>query len=1195
MRALAATGLTGAAIASILLVPLAGAAGGGPAATLSPATLTFADRAIGTRADAQAVQLTNSGDGPLTISNLHIDGPDAGDFAQGTACPVNPDTLAPGASCTTYVSFTPDSAGAKSATLVIGDDAASSPQTVPLSGGGVAAPQVQLAPTTLAFGGVQVGDHSVAQTVTMTNGGTAPLSLSAVRLAGANAGDFTTTTTCSTSAGLAPGASCTADVVFSPQSVGAKIAALVFDDNAPDAPESVPLSGTANAAPVPSAGLSPTTLGFGSVNVGATSGAQTVTLTDAGGVPLTIDSINASADFAETTDCPLAPVTLAAGASCSVHVSFAPSNVGARVGTLTVSDNAPGNPQQVALSGRGLAPGTYLSDDFESSSLAQWDMLTSSNATVSLDSTVSNSGSTSVRFTNNVNEQSSRLSQDLAGGGHAQSYTRFCFRVAPGSTDGMEIANGRAITAEYPLGIRRWEITYNPVTHGLEGYFFNEALQRLDLYAATGRVLPGDWHCAELYLDESATGHAQLWLDGVSVGRVDGDLSTPSPYSRLFLWNQPANGTVWFDDVRVADSPIGPTGAAAANRPPAQAELGASTMSFGAVNVGSSAGPQTVTLTNDGGSPLTISSLGVTNGGSDFSETTDCPIAPATLAAGASCAAHVSFAPTAVGPRAGSLTVADDATGSPQHVALTGSGLAVGTYLSDDFESGSLAQWSVLSSSGSTAAVDTSTANSGVDSVRLANTGDGQYSRLMADLAGGSHPQSYTRFCFRIAEGATAGVEIANGRAITAQYPDGIRRWEITYNPVTKGLEGSFFNDALQRLDLYAANGKVTPDVWHCAEVYVDERATGHAELWLDGVSVGRVDGDLSTPDPYSRLYLWNQPATGTVWFDDVEVANAPIGPIGAGAANQPPPQATLSPATLGFGSQAMGTTTAETVTLTNTGGSPLAISRIAIADGGADFSQTNDCPATMAAGGSCSIHVTFAPSATGVRTGSLTVTDDAGGSPQAVSLSGAGLASGTYVSDDFESGSLGQWDVLASAGSTVAIDSTVAHTGTSSVRLTNGSDGQYSRMMADLAGGGHSQSYTRFCFQVAPGMAQGTEIANGRAITAQSPGGLPRWEIIYDPGTHGLDGYFFNGALQRLDLYAANGLVLPGSWHCAQLYVDESASGHAELWLDGVSVGRVDGDLSAGDPYSRLYLWNEAPASTIWFDDVAVANAPSG
>ena len=93
--------------------------------------------------------------------------------------------------------------------------------------------------------------------------------------------------------------------------------------------------------------------------------------------------------------------------------------------------------------------------------------------------------------------------------------------------------------------------------HGLEGYFFNEALQRLDLYAADGQVFPGQWYCAELYLDESVSGRAELWLDGVSVGSVSGDLGTPSPYGRMYLWNQPSAGSVWFDDVKVASTPIG--------------------------------------------------------------------------------------------------------------------------------------------------------------------------------------------------------------------------------------------------------------------------------------------------------------------------------------------------------------------------------------------------------------------------------------------------------------------------------------------------------------------------------------------------------------------------------------------------------------------------------------------------------------
>src|SRR6476659_4838355 len=112
----------GAAAAVALCVPLGSAApASGPQVTLSPTSLTFADQPVGTRSGAQAVTITNVGDAPLTISTFRITGPDAADFGGGGDCPVSPDSLPAGASCSYYLSFGPDSAGAKSATLAVGD------------------------------------------------------------------------------------------------------------------------------------------------------------------------------------------------------------------------------------------------------------------------------------------------------------------------------------------------------------------------------------------------------------------------------------------------------------------------------------------------------------------------------------------------------------------------------------------------------------------------------------------------------------------------------------------------------------------------------------------------------------------------------------------------------------------------------------------------------------------------------------------------------------------------------------------------------------------------------------------------------------------------------------------------------------------------------------------------------------------
>jgi hypothetical protein len=82
-------------------------------------------------------------------------------------------------------------------------------------------------------------------------------------------------------------------------------------------------------------------------------------------------------------------------------------------------------------------------------------------------------------------------------------------------------------------------------------------------------------------------------------------------------------------------------------------------------------------------------------------------------------------------------------------------------------------------------------------------------------------------------------------------------------------------------------------------------------------------------------------------------------------------------------------------VTLSNTGNASLTISSIAISG---DFAQTNTCGATLAASSSCTLSVTFTPTASGSRTGTLSITDNASGSPQNVSLSGTGVTPGQLV-----------------------------------------------------------------------------------------------------------------------------------------------------------------------------------------------------
>src|SRR6185436_4973699 len=135
------------------------ASGGTPEARVSPGAIGFGDEIVDTRSNAQAVTVTNSGTAPLMISTFRLNGPDAADFAQGADCPVSPDSLPVGSSCTVYVSFDPDSGGLKSANLVIGDNAADGgTQTVALTGrGSLGAAEADVSPGALTFADRMVG------------------------------------------------------------------------------------------------------------------------------------------------------------------------------------------------------------------------------------------------------------------------------------------------------------------------------------------------------------------------------------------------------------------------------------------------------------------------------------------------------------------------------------------------------------------------------------------------------------------------------------------------------------------------------------------------------------------------------------------------------------------------------------------------------------------------------------------------------------------------------------------------------------------------------------------------------------------------------------------------------------------------------------------------------------------------------
>ena len=206
-----------------------------------------------------------------------------------------------------------------------------------------AGPAVTLSPPSLNFGTELVGTSSAPQNVILTCIGSDAVNLDSI----AASTNFSQRNNCGSS--LSPGASCTITVKFKPSSPGTQ-GTVEVTDNAPNSPQTVMLTGVGTVVT-----LSPASLNFANQTVGTTSAPQTVTLTNHAQRALNIsgDGISGTnpGSFAETHTCGR---SLAAGASCTISVTFTPSGNGFKTATLGVLDDGGGSPQQVVLGGNGV-------------------------------------------------------------------------------------------------------------------------------------------------------------------------------------------------------------------------------------------------------------------------------------------------------------------------------------------------------------------------------------------------------------------------------------------------------------------------------------------------------------------------------------------------------------------------------------------------------------------------------------------------------------------------------------------------------------------------------------------------------------------------------------------------------------------------------------------------------------------------
>jgi hypothetical protein len=344
--------------------------------SVSPTTFNFGSVVDG-QTKAQIFTLTNSGTSAVTLSQIGITGP--GYSVTGLT---TPSSLAAGQSTTFSAQFAPAAAGSLSGGISITSSASNSPATVLLSGTGVAASvTVTASPSSLSFGNVNAGSAS-AKNVTLTNNGTASLTLSQITV---NARDVKVSGIVIPIT-IAAGQTATLSATFSPAS-SESVTGDITVASTQGASAVIPISGSGVQAAL---NITPSSASFGNVAVGSTA-SQTIQLSNTGTAALTVSQLSVTGTGYSTGSVTL-PITLNAGQASTFNIQYKPTAAGSGTGSVSVVSTAPNSPATITMSGTGVAATQALS--LSATSLSFGNVNTGTSATHGV--TVTNTGNASV-------------------------------------------------------------------------------------------------------------------------------------------------------------------------------------------------------------------------------------------------------------------------------------------------------------------------------------------------------------------------------------------------------------------------------------------------------------------------------------------------------------------------------------------------------------------------------------------------------------------------------------------------------------------------------------------------------------------------------------------------------------------------------------------------------------------------------
>lgn len=551
--------------------------------------------------------------------------------------------------------------------------------------GVTAGPTASVSPSSLTFSGTTIGQSSSALGATLSNTGAAALNITTVNISGAAAADFSTAgSTCVNGGTLAPGASCNAQVSFTPTASGTRSATLNINHNATGGVSTVSLTGTGNAAPQASIGVSATNVNFGAVITNVASPAQTITISNSGQAALSFSAISITGVnaglFTLGGSC-ATQTAVAAGGSCTVTVQALATALGPFSATLNLNSNAANGNASVSLSGTASLPAPSATANPAS---VNFGSQTIGSAGTSQAVTVANSGNVALN-----------IASIAVGGSNAVS-------IGAPNTCGATLAVGASCSVS---------LVFAPTVAGAVNATLNVNSNAAPVQVAvtgTGTALAtakpalsesGPIAFADTQVGKTSVTHtttlsnagsaalkiATLVLSGnqasdFSLGgtcAVNGTVSPSASCTIESVFKPSAAGARNASLLVVTDSgtqlglDLAGNGIAVAG-PVATLTVQPQSFDFGKVVIGSTPVIKRFALSNTGTSAVTLNSTVFSGPFSAVADATGCAAMPFTLQPGASCDLVVQYAPTVAGAGNGTALIQSNDVTMNWTIPLTG-------------------------------------------------------------------------------------------------------------------------------------------------------------------------------------------------------------------------------------------------------------------------------------------------------------------------------------------------------------------------------------------------------------------------------------------------------------------------------------------------------------------------------------------